>query len=172
MFTEATVIVKINVGIPFPDARQRRPSSWLAPRMGRSGVAATQPRAATARRARSEPEAIPKCSPGSNPGQLTRILSLVLGASLLAEVKAEIRRRRCLPIPDQGRWLAAVVRGHQGRTGTSNRRPRLPPPGNARERTGSRAARGRARRGTVVRRRTGSPGMQVMTIRPRHLSAA
>jgi MFS family permease len=49
---------------------------------------------------------------------------------------------------------------------------RLPPPGNARERTGSRAARGRARRGTVVRRRTGSPGMQVMTIRPRHLSAA
>ena len=31
----------------------------------------------------------------------------------LAEVKAEIRRRRDLPIPDQGRWLAAVVRGHQ-----------------------------------------------------------
>jgi len=31
----------------------------------------------------------------------------------LAEVKAEIRRRRYLPIPDQGRWLAAVVRGHQ-----------------------------------------------------------
>jgi RNA-directed DNA polymerase len=31
----------------------------------------------------------------------------------LAEVKAEIRRRRCLPIPDQGRWLASVIRGHQ-----------------------------------------------------------
>jgi len=31
----------------------------------------------------------------------------------LAEVKAEIRRRRCLPIPEQGRWLAGVVRGHQ-----------------------------------------------------------
>ena len=31
----------------------------------------------------------------------------------LAKVKAEIRRRRCLPLPDQGRWLAAVVRGHQ-----------------------------------------------------------
>ena len=31
----------------------------------------------------------------------------------LAEVKAEIRRRRYLPVPDQGRWLAAVVRGHQ-----------------------------------------------------------
>ncbi|HUY50991.1 MAG TPA: hypothetical protein VMV92_35680, partial [Streptosporangiaceae bacterium] len=31
----------------------------------------------------------------------------------LAGVKAEIRRRRYLPIPDQGRWLAAVVRGHQ-----------------------------------------------------------
>ncbi len=31
----------------------------------------------------------------------------------LGEVKAEIRRRRCLPIPEQGRWLASVVRGHQ-----------------------------------------------------------
>ena len=31
----------------------------------------------------------------------------------LAEVKAELRRRQCLPIPEQGRWLAAVVRGHQ-----------------------------------------------------------
>jgi RNA-directed DNA polymerase len=31
----------------------------------------------------------------------------------LAEVKAEIRRRRCLPIPEQGKWLASVIRGHQ-----------------------------------------------------------
>src|SRR6266496_2190820 len=31
----------------------------------------------------------------------------------LAEVKAEMKRRRCLPLPEQGRWLAAVVRGHQ-----------------------------------------------------------
>ncbi len=31
----------------------------------------------------------------------------------LAEVKAELRRRQCLPIPEQGQWLAAVVRGHQ-----------------------------------------------------------
>jgi RNA-directed DNA polymerase len=31
----------------------------------------------------------------------------------LAEVKAELRRRQHLPIPEQGRWLAAVVRGHQ-----------------------------------------------------------
>jgi hypothetical protein len=28
-------------------------------------------------------------------------------------VKAEIRRRRCLPIPEQGKWRASVVRGHQ-----------------------------------------------------------
>ena len=28
-------------------------------------------------------------------------------------MKAELRRRRCLPIPEQGRWLASVVRGHQ-----------------------------------------------------------
>ncbi len=30
----------------------------------------------------------------------------------LKQVKAEIRHRRQLPIPDQGRWLASVVRGH------------------------------------------------------------
>ena len=30
----------------------------------------------------------------------------------LKQVKAELRRRRHLPIPDQGRWLASVVRGH------------------------------------------------------------
>jgi RNA-directed DNA polymerase len=30
----------------------------------------------------------------------------------LKQVKAELRRRRHLPIPNQGRWLASVVRGH------------------------------------------------------------
>lgn len=30
----------------------------------------------------------------------------------LGEVKTELRRRRHLPIPEQGRWLASVVRGH------------------------------------------------------------
>ena len=30
----------------------------------------------------------------------------------LREVKTEMRRRRVLPIPDQGRWLASVLRGH------------------------------------------------------------
>jgi group II intron reverse transcriptase/maturase len=30
----------------------------------------------------------------------------------LREVKTELQRRRHLPIPDQGRWLGAVVRGH------------------------------------------------------------
>ena len=30
----------------------------------------------------------------------------------LHEVKAELKRRRHLPIPEQGRWLASVVRGH------------------------------------------------------------
>jgi len=30
----------------------------------------------------------------------------------LSEVKAELMRRRHLPIPDQGRWLASVLRGH------------------------------------------------------------
>ncbi|MGW3473795.1 hypothetical protein ACWDKQ_36380, partial [Saccharopolyspora sp. NPDC000995] len=30
----------------------------------------------------------------------------------LGEVKAELMRRRHLPIPEQGTWLASVVRGH------------------------------------------------------------
>ena len=30
----------------------------------------------------------------------------------LSKVKAELIRRRDLPIPDQGRWLASVLRGH------------------------------------------------------------
>jgi RNA-directed DNA polymerase len=30
----------------------------------------------------------------------------------LAEVKDQLKRRRHLPIPEQGRWLASVVRGH------------------------------------------------------------
>jgi RNA-directed DNA polymerase len=30
----------------------------------------------------------------------------------LREVKTELRLRRVLPIPDQGRWLASVLRGH------------------------------------------------------------
>jgi len=32
----------------------------------------------------------------------------------LGEVKTELRRRRHLPIPEQGEWLASVVRGHCG----------------------------------------------------------
>jgi hypothetical protein len=30
----------------------------------------------------------------------------------LSKVKTELIRRRHLPIPDQGRWLASVLRGH------------------------------------------------------------
>ncbi len=30
----------------------------------------------------------------------------------LAEVKDQLKRRRHLPIPEQGQWLASVVRGH------------------------------------------------------------
>ena len=30
----------------------------------------------------------------------------------LAEVKDQLRRRQHLPVPEQGRWLASVVRGH------------------------------------------------------------
>ena len=30
----------------------------------------------------------------------------------LSEVKTELRRRQHHPIPEQGRWLASVIRGH------------------------------------------------------------
>ena len=30
----------------------------------------------------------------------------------LKQVKAELQRRRHWPIPEQGRWLASVLRGH------------------------------------------------------------
>ena len=33
-------------------------------------------------------------------------------AAKLREVKTELMRRRHLPIPEQGRWLASVVQGH------------------------------------------------------------
>ncbi|MGH2850551.1 MAG: group II intron maturase-specific domain-containing protein, partial [Solirubrobacteraceae bacterium] len=33
-------------------------------------------------------------------------------AAKLSEVKTELMRRRHLPIPEQGRWLASVIRGH------------------------------------------------------------
>jgi RNA-directed DNA polymerase len=44
----------------------------------------------------------------------------------LKEVTLQLRRRRYLPLPDQGRWLASVVRGHTacyavpGNTGAVN----------------------------------------------------
>ena len=34
-------------------------------------------------------------------------------AAKLKQVKAELMRRRHLPVPEQGRWLASVVRGHE-----------------------------------------------------------
>jgi RNA-directed DNA polymerase len=43
---------------------------------------------------------------------LTRITSRKRMAAKLREVKDELKRRRHLPIPVQGRWLQSVVRGH------------------------------------------------------------
>src|SRR3954464_2170918 len=44
--------------------------------------------------------------------KLARITSKKRMRVKLREVKTELRRRRHLPIPEQGRWLASVVRGH------------------------------------------------------------
>ena len=43
---------------------------------------------------------------------LKRVTSKKRMATKLSEVKAELMQRRHLPIPDQGRWLASVIRGH------------------------------------------------------------
>jgi RNA-directed DNA polymerase len=44
--------------------------------------------------------------------QLKRITDSKRMRSKLREVKTELRRWRHLPIPEQGRWLASVLRGH------------------------------------------------------------
>jgi hypothetical protein len=43
---------------------------------------------------------------------LKRITNSKRMRAKLREVKTELRQRRTLPIPDQGRWLASVLRGH------------------------------------------------------------
>jgi RNA-directed DNA polymerase len=43
---------------------------------------------------------------------LKRVTSKKRLRGKLSEVKAELMQRRHLPIPEQGRWLASVVRGH------------------------------------------------------------
>ncbi len=44
--------------------------------------------------------------------KLRRITDSKRMRAKLSEVKTELRRRRHLPIPEQGRWLANVLRGH------------------------------------------------------------
>ena len=44
--------------------------------------------------------------------KLKRITSSKRMRAKLREVKTELMQRRHLPIPEQGRWLASVVRGH------------------------------------------------------------
>jgi group II intron reverse transcriptase/maturase len=44
--------------------------------------------------------------------QLKRITEAKRMRAKLREVKTELMRRRHLPIPEQGRWLGSVVRGH------------------------------------------------------------
>jgi len=44
--------------------------------------------------------------------KLKRVTSKKRVRAKLHEVKTELRRRRHLPIPEQGRWLASILRGH------------------------------------------------------------
>ena len=43
---------------------------------------------------------------------LRRVTSKQRMRAKLSEVKTELRRRQHLPVPEQGRWLASVIRGH------------------------------------------------------------
>ncbi len=45
--------------------------------------------------------------------KVKRVTSKKRMRAKLREVKTELRQRRHEPIPDQGRWLASVVRGHR-----------------------------------------------------------
>jgi hypothetical protein len=44
--------------------------------------------------------------------KLRRITDSKRVRAKLSEVKAELKRRRHLPIPEQGRWLSSILRGH------------------------------------------------------------
>jgi hypothetical protein len=53
------------------------------------------------------------CAKSRNGGfTLRRVTSKKRMRAKLSEVKTELMQRRHLPIPEQGRWLASVVRGH------------------------------------------------------------
>jgi RNA-directed DNA polymerase len=53
------------------------------------------------------------CARGRNQGFWVRRVTIPKRMrAKLCEVKAELRQRRHEPIPDQGRWLGSVVRGH------------------------------------------------------------
>ncbi|MBN4056260.1 hypothetical protein JYT20_00905 [Rhodothermus sp. AH-315-K08] len=43
----------------------------------------------------------------------------------LQTIKSELMRRRHLPVPDQGRWIARVVRGHFAYYGVPTNGPHL-----------------------------------------------
>ena len=45
----------------------------------------------------------------------------------LHALKAELLRRRDLPMPEQGRWLASVLRGHANYYGVPDNQPRSTP---------------------------------------------
>ncbi|MHB1891882.1 MAG: transposase, partial [Acidimicrobiales bacterium] len=45
-------------------------------------------------------------------GSWEYVIEIVIRSTKLEQVRAELMRRRHLPIPEQGRWLASVVRGH------------------------------------------------------------
>jgi len=60
----------------------------------------------------SEGRSLPRPKTRTGRFTLKRVTSKKRMAAKLSEVKTELMQRRHLPIPDQGRWLASLIRGH------------------------------------------------------------
>ena len=60
----------------------------------------------------TEGRSLPRPTTRSGRFKLKRVTSKKKMRAKLKSVKAELMRRRHLPIPEQGRWLASVLRGH------------------------------------------------------------
>jgi RNA-directed DNA polymerase len=76
---------------------------------------------------------------------LKRITDAKRMRAKLHALKGELRRRRHLPVPDQGRWLASVLRGHYNyyavpATATRSRPSRTRRPGTGMTRFGAAAS--------------------------------
>jgi RNA-directed DNA polymerase len=100
----------------FASGSRSSPWSCIPTRRGSSSSGATPP--ATAARASGSRRRSTSSASRTSAGRPGRTLlaqahhHLEADAGQAAEVKDQLKRRRHLPIPEQGQWLGSVVRGH------------------------------------------------------------